>query len=301
MEKLLIGTRGSALSIAQTNIVVKKIAYAYPEIECELVRIKTMNEKIDRTKEKATDKDIYTKEIDAALLDGSIDIAVHSLKDLKNELDKGIALAAVPDRASPFDFLAIRKGIDENAVTKVGTSSMRRAVQIKNILKNAAVEEMHGNVDTRLKALESGRVDALVLASAGIARLGYEIKGRELGIGEMVPAIGQGALAITARSADKYAIRIAKGINDPKAEAEAKAERAFGMVFGIGCNVPIGALALSGNDTIAITGFLSDMRGRMQIKKSISGPAADPEALGRRLGKLMAEDGGNDIIAESGK
>ncbi|MEM0154806.1 MAG: hypothetical protein QW814_03155, partial [Methanothrix sp.] len=148
MEKLRIGTRGSMLSIAQTNIVARKIEAVFPRTKCELVKIKTLNEKIDRTVEKSTEKDIYTKEIDEALIEGSIDIAVHSLKDLKNELAEGIVLASIPERASPFDCIIRGKGFYEKSKPVIGTSSIRRKVQIPNIIKSAIVKDIHGNVDT---------------------------------------------------------------------------------------------------------------------------------------------------------
>ncbi len=299
MEKLLIGTRGSALSMAQTGIVARKIESAYPEVKCELVRIKTLNEKIDRSTAKATDKDIYTKEIDAALVEGSIDIAVHSLKDLKNELNEGIVLASVPERASPFDCIIKGKGFQSKNNPIIGTSSIRRRVQIPGIIKNAVVRDIHGNVDTRLRALNDGVVDALVLAESGIRRLDCNVKFEELGTDLMVPAIGQGALAVTARSGDNETIEMMKAIGDKKAEAETFAERAFGRVFGIGCDVPIGALASSDKEgrSIKIIGFLSDIDGERQIRKNAIGGFDDPEGLGKRLGKLIMEDGGNDIIA----
>ena len=299
MEKLLIGTRGSALSIAQTEIVARKIGQAYPDIKCELIRIKTLNEKIDRSAEKATDKDIYTKEIDAALSEGSIDIAVHSLKDLKNELNEGIVLACVPERDSPFDCIIKGKGFESKGSPVIGTSSIRRRVQVFGIIKNATVKELHGNVDTRLKALGNGSVDALVLAESGMRRLGYSAGFEELGADMMVPAIGQGALAITARANDGRMLEMMKSIGNKKAEAETSAERAFGRVFGIGCDVPIGALALAdeAKTSMKITGFLSDIEGKKQVRMSIEGSLNNPEELGRELGKLVMEDGGEDIIA----
>lgn len=299
MEKLLIGTRGSALSIAQTEIVARKIGQAYPNIKCELIRIKTLNEKIDRSAEKATDKDIYTKEIDAALSEGSIDIAVHSLKDLKNELNEGIVLACVPERDSPFDCIIKGKGFESKSSPVIGTSSIRRKVQVSGIVRNAVVKDIHGNVDTRLKALDNGSVDALILAESGMRRLGYSTGFEELGVDIMVPAIGQGALAITARANDSKIIKMMKDIGDKKAESETSAERAFGRVFGIGCDVPIGALALADEKrmSIKITGFLSDIEGKKQVRKSIEGSLNNPEGLGRELGKRVMEDGGEDIIA----
>ncbi len=299
MEKLLIGTRGSALSIAQTEIVARKIGQAYPDIKCELIRIKTLNEKIDRSAENATDKDIYTREIDAALVEGSIDIAVHSLKDLKNELNDGIILACVPERDSPFDCIIKGKGFESKDSPVIGTSSIRRRVQVFGIIKNATVKELHGNVDTRLKALGNGSVDALVLAESGMRRLGYSAGFEELGADMMVPAIGQGALAITARANDGRMLEMMKSIGNKKAEAETSAERAFGRVFGIGCDVPIGALALAdeAKTSMKITGFFSDIEGKKQVRKSIEGSLNNPEELGRELGKRVMEDGGEDIIA----
>lgn len=300
MEKLLIGTRGSKLSIAQTMIVARKIEQAYPEFKCELVTIKTLNEKIDRSTENTTDKDIYTKEIDIALAEGSIDLAVHSLKDLKNELDEEIMLASVPERASPLDCIVKGKSFGTKLNPIIGTSSIRRRAQIGNIAKKAVVKSIHGNVDTRLRSLESAEIDALVLASSGISRLGYDVHYEELGIDLMVPAIGQGALAVTVRKGNNSIIGMMRNISDKKAESEVMAERAFGRVFEIGCDMPIGALAAedSTGRLMTITGFLSNMEGTKQIKKSLSGSPEDPEGLGRKLGELMMKEGGDDIIAD---
>lgn len=301
MDVVRVGTRGSLLSLKQTSIVTKKLEATNPGLKCELVRIKTLNEKIDRFAVKTTEKDIYTKEIDEALMNGDIDIAVHSLKDLKNELPKGIVIAAVPERANPFDVLVKGKGYAGKTHKVIGTSSTRRKVQIANIVEDAEVKELHGNVDSRLKALDDGIVDAIILAAAGLERMGYSRDVEVLRPDVMVPAIGQGALAVTSRLNDSEMRNVLSGINDSKAELEVTAERAFGRVFGIGCDVPIGALAEIKDGTMNVIGFLSDISGKKQLKAEIKGDKDKASDLGRDLAAKIISIGGDDIVAKGGQ
>jgi len=301
MDVVRVGTRGSQLSIKQTEIVTKKLEALNPGLKIELIRIKTLNEKIDRFAAKHTEKDIYTKEIDEALARGDIDIAVHSMKDLKNELPKDIIIAAVPERASPFDVLIKGKSYGSKANPTIGTSSMRRKVQLANLIPNAEVVEIHGNIDSRLNALDNSAVDAIVLAAAGLERMAYKLEVETLYPDVMVPAIGQGALAVTTRSNDSEMRKILKEVNDHKAELETKSERAFGRVFGIGCDVPIGALAEIKNNEVNIIGFLSDISGKRQIRADIHGSPENSEALGKELAAKIMSIGGDDIIAEDSR
>lgn len=294
-NSIKIGTRGSLLSITQTEIVKHKIESLNPGIKCEIVRIKTLNEKIDRSNEKSTEKDIYTKEIDEALISGSIDIAVHSLKDLKNEMPDGIALAAIPERSDPLDVIIKGKGFSRKAKPLIGTSSIRRKAQMHNLVPNAIPYEIHGNVDTRLKALENETVDGLILAASGLERLGYKIYER-ISPKLMVPAIGQGALAVTARSSDAAILRMLEKTNDKKAELEITAERAFGRIFGIGCDLPIGALAELEGNMLHIIGFIGDLKCTKIVMGETDGKASDPKSLGRKLASIIKEKGGDDII-----
>lgn len=296
MDVVRIGTRGSKLSLLQTGIVARKLELLGVGIKCELVQIKTLNEKIDRNSGKPTEKDIYTKEIDEALIDGSIDIAVHSLKDLKNELPKGILIASIPERADPRDMLVFGNGFDSNMKPRIGTSSIRRKVQIKRILPGAEVVELHGNVDTRLHSLKNGNLNALVLAVSGMERMGYSERSRILEPNEMIPAIGQGALAVTARSDDSGIIEILKRINDKKAESEIIAERSFGRVFGIGCDMPIGSLARANGNEMNILGFIAKNDGSVFARAEVKGKASDPEGMGKALARAVMEKGGDEII-----
>ena len=301
-KKFIIGSRGSRLSLVQAGIVQKKLESLDIGLDIEVVKIKTMNEKIDRNIVDATEKDIYTKEIDQALLDGSIDMAVHSLKDLNLELPKGIVMGAVPDRADPGEVFISRDGTRLEQLGKgavIGTSSIRRKAQLFGINPLPKVEDIHGNIDSRIGMVEEGSVDGIMIAAAGIERLGLKVKSEYFEPSRIVPAIGQGALAVSARATDSGMLSILKRINDPKAELETSAEREFGKVFGVGCNAPIGANARISGDSIKLTGFIGDGYGGRVLKMEMSGGKDDAIAIGRKLARELMDSGGGELIGET--
>ena len=298
-RKIVVGGRGSELSMIQNNIVAKKLKEADSSLEITIERIKTLNEKIDRSKETRTEKDIYTKEIDAALADGSIDIAVHSLKDLNLVLPKGIAIGAIADRDDPRDAFVSRDGRpfeSLEAKALVGTSSIRRKAQLFALNPSPEVVDLHGNIDSRLRKLDDGALDGIAVAAAGLKRLGVSSAVQYFGVEQMVPAIGQGAIAVTAMEDNRSIMELLESISIESASIETEAEREFGGVFGVGCSAPIGANATLMGGRLSMVGFVSDRFGRRVLKSGIEGSAAEAKRLGRELAKRMIAMGGGELV-----
>jgi hydroxymethylbilane synthase len=298
-QKLVIGSRGSKLSMIQTDIVVRKLKEADSSLEISIEKIKTLNEKIDRAKETRTEKDIYTKEIDAALADGSIDIAVHSLKDLNLILPKGISIGAIADRDDPRDAFVSRDGSHFESMpakSLIGTSSIRRKAQLLALNPSAEIVELHGNIDSRLKKLDDSTLDGIAVAAAGLKRLGVSSKVQYFSVDQMVPAIGQGAIAVTAMEDNVCIMELLNSISVESASIEVEAEREFGKVFGVGCNAPIGANARLNGNTLSMIGFISDSSGRKALKSRIEGSSSEAKRLGRELAERMIASGGDELV-----
>ena len=233
-------------------------------------------------------KGLFTKEIEEALLDGRIDLAVHSLKDMPSDIPEGLTLAAIPEREDPRDALI---GAPLKPGARVGTSSLRRTVQLMSMQRELTIEMLRGNVDTRLRKLEEGQYDTIVLAAAGLRRLGLERRITELiPIDAMVPAVGQGALAIETREDNGEAYRIARKLEHKESRLAITAERAFLAVFGGGCQVPIGAHATiekSGDgEEIHLRAFVSEPDGSNAKRGQLTG--TDPTSLGRKLAERLS-------------
>jgi hydroxymethylbilane synthase len=298
--RIKVGSRSSKLSLIQTSLVTDAITKAAKGVEFDIISIKTLNEKIDRSKYTDTDKSLYTKEIDEALLKGDIDIAVHSLKDVKNDIPDGLQTSAVIKREDPRDILISRfRSISdiENGAT-IGTSSIRRAAQLLYANNRIEVKELHGNVDSRILKFQNNEYDGIVLALAGVKRLGQNIDYAVLGINEMVPAIGQGAIAVQSRYGDKRINSILEMINDPATYMEVTAERAFGARIGADCNMPVAANARLVGEKISIIGMISDRLGKHLMKKEYSGHKNEYASIGGHLAEAMLREGGERILNE---
>ncbi len=283
----------------QNSIVAKKLKEADSSLEISIERIKTLNEKIDRSRETRTEKDIYTREIDAALAEGSIDIAVHSLKDLNLVLPKGIAIGAIADRDDPRDAFVSRDGRQfESLAAKslVGTSSIRRKAQLFTLNPSPEVVDLHGNIDSRLRKLDEGELDGIAVAAAGLKRLGVSSVVQYFSVEQMVPAIGQGAIAVTAMEDNRSIMELLRSISVEGASIETEAEREFGRVFGVGCNAPIGANAALKDGRLSMVGFISDRFGRKALKSGIKGNASEAKRLGRELAERMIAMGGDELV-----
>ena len=283
-----LGTRGSALALAQARSVAERLPG-----EVSLVEITTSGDRGSRD-----DKSRFVKEIEEALLAGSVDLAVHSAKDVPGELPEGLSIVGVPARADPLDALCGAASLDalgEGAV--VGTSSVRRRAELLALRPDLSVRELRGNVDTRLRRLAEGAFDAIVLARAGLIRLGREEEGSPLP--DLVPAPGQGCLVLEARSDDQAAREAAATLTDPEALAALTAERALVSALEATCNTPIGAWARCESDILRLTAFVGLPDGSHWIRDELDGGAGDPVALGREVAGRLEAAGARDLLAEA--
>lgn len=289
--KLRVGSRDSQLAVIQSEIVMAALREAHPEIELELVTMKTTGDRIlDRTLEKIGGKGLFVKELDAALREGRVDLTVHSCKDLPMELPEDLPIAAFLRREDPRDALVLPLGASVwNRSRPTGSASPRRRLQLEGLFPDVEVRPVRGNVPTRLHKLDSGEFGALVLAAAGLKRLGLEERVcRYFEPEELLPAAGQGILAVQCRS--DMDMSVLDCLRDQTAEACARAERAFVAELGGGCSSPLTAYAAVCGDTLTITGLYADKYAHVR-KDTASGPAADGRALAVQLAKRLREDG----------
>jgi hydroxymethylbilane synthase len=292
---LTIASRGSQLALWQARWVSAQLSARGHE--CRIEIIKTTGDKItDVPLAKVGTKGLFTKEIEEALLDGRADLAVHSLKDLPTELPEGLVLAAVPEREDPRDAVVGRRLADLPHGAKVGTSSLRRAAQLRKLRPDLVVESVRGNLDTRLRKLDEGQYDAILLAAAGLKRLGWENRIAEiLPADVMCSAVGQGALAIETRAAGAGRDSCAS-LDHAATHAAVSAERGVLGALGGGCQVPIGAHATVDGGTLRILGIVASPDGAELIRAESEGPAAHAESIGRALGAALLERGARRIL-----
>jgi hydroxymethylbilane synthase len=284
-DGIRIGTRASALALAQAGWVAERLGD-----EAELVEISTQGA--------VGDKSRFVKAIEEALLTGSVDMAVHSAKDVPGHLPDGLAIVGVPERADPLDALCGAGSLDELAEgAAVGTASVRRRAQLLAARPDLDVRELHGNVDTRLGRLADGDFDAIVLAHAGLARLGRADAGTALPA--LVPAPGQGCLALEARGGDEAMAAAAAAITDPEALAALTAERALVTALDATCNTPIGALATLSGAALRLSAFVGLPDGSHWIRDSLDGDAGDPVALGRAVAERLEAAGARELLAQA--
>ncbi len=292
---LTIGSRGSQLALWQAHWV-KQVLEGAGE-SCRIEIIKTTGDKItDVPLAKVGTKGLFTKEIEEALLDGRIDLAVHSLKDLPTEVPAGLVIAAIPAREDARDALVGRSIADLREGAKVGTSSLRRVAQLRAARPDLVIESVRGNLDTRLRKLSEGQYDALVLAAAGLRRLGWADRIAEfVPIDVMCPAVGQGALAIETREGDDAARRCAR-LDDRDTRVAVEAERAVLARLGGGCQVPIGAHARVSGDRLELLAIVGMPDGSRVIRRFTSGAVADAVRIGAELGGELLEAGAREIL-----
>jgi hydroxymethylbilane synthase len=276
---IVIGSRGSQLALWQARHIASML-----NVETRIEIIKTTGDKIqDVPLSQVGGKGLFTKEIEEALLDRRIDLAVHSLKDMPSELPAGLVLSAIPEREDPRDALL---GAPLKEGGRVGTSSLRRSVQLKEMHRGVSIETLRGNVDTRIRKLDDGQYDTIILAAAGLRRLGWADRITELiPVDVMIPAVGQGALAIETRDDQREAHRIAHTLEHEASRTAITAERAFLAVFGGGCQVPIGAHATINGLGIHLRAFVSEPDGS-NIKRGEE-TGTDPVDVGRTLAKRL--------------
>ena len=288
--KLRIGSRESRLAVIQSRMVMEKIAKAEPAAELELVTMKTTGDKIlDKTLDKIGGKGLFVRELDQALREERVDFTVHSLKDMPMEVPEDLPLAAFSSREDPRDVLVLPEGTTEIDRSKpIGCSSRRRQLQLKKLFPDMAIEPVRGNVQTRLAKLEAGQFSALVLAAAGLKRLGLEERiSRYFSVEEILPAAGQGILVVqTRKGMDTDCLRL---VQDKESACCARAERAFVRALNGGCSSPVAAHAVVEGALLTLTGFYVSADERIQRKGSIRGSAADAEMLGKALARQLKE------------
>ena len=300
--KLTIGTRQSLLALWQSNHIAALLRKEYPKCEVVLKKIVTKGDRIlDVPLAQIGGKGLFTKEIEEDLLDGTIDLAVHSLKDMPTVLPEGLCLTAITERANVGDaFVSNKYGSFEELPlgAVVGTSSLRRKAQLLAKRPDLEIRDLRGNVDTRLRKLDEGLYDAIILAAAGLERLGHGDRISSLIPADVcLPAVGQGALAIEARTEDKEVRDMLSFLNDLNTKQATDAERAFlGLLEG-GCQVPIGVHADVEGENIRIEAIIAALDGSTILRDTINGKADDAVSLGQQLGQKMLAAGGQEILA----
>lgn len=300
--ELKIGTRQSLLALWQSNFIAGELRKEYPDCEVTLKKIVTKGDRIlDVPLAQIGGKGLFTKEIEEELLDGTVDLAVHSLKDMPTVLPEGLCLTVITSRANVGDAFVSNKynsfaELPQGAV--LGTSSLRRRAQLLAARPDLKIVDLRGNVDTRLRKLDEGNMDAIILAAAGLQRLGHGDRIKEIiPISVCLPAVGQGALAIECRTDNTEVREMLAFLNDKATKQATDAERAFlGLVEG-GCQVPIGVHAEVENNEIKIEAIIASLDGSTVLRNTISGDAEKAVELGQKLGHKMLSEGGQDILA----
>lgn len=285
--KITVGSRESKLAVIQSNIVIDSLRKSHPEIDVELLTMKTTGDKIlDKTLDKIGGKGLFVKELDKALVDGRADLTVHSLKDMPMQVSEELPLVAFSKREDPRDVLVLPIGKDKLDKSKpIGSSSKRRQLHLKKLYPDMEVKPIRGNLQTRLKKLDEGEFSAIVLAYAGLKRLGLEDRvSRVFSPSEMVPAACQGILAVQARK--DFDERLLRDFNDEETKIIAMAERSFVTELDGGCSSPVAAFAEIQDENITLTGFYVD-EFENQLTKTVTGPLKDGVALGRQLAQNM--------------
>ncbi|MGE5615470.1 MAG: hydroxymethylbilane synthase [Bacillota bacterium] len=301
-RSIRIATRESSLALRQTNMVASALRDTDPQTPVEIVGMTTKGDRVlDRPLAQVGGKGLFVKELEVALEDGRADIAVHSMKDVPMQLPEGFALATFGAREDPLDAFVSSRYSTLDAMPRgaaVGTSSLRRECQLRRAFPGLEFRMLRGNVNTRLAKLDRGEYDAIILAAAGLKRLGLAARIRATVPSSVaLPAIGQGILAIEyRRDRDDLAQRLA-AFEDPATSAAARAERALGLVVEGSCEVPVGGFARVEGDALTLDGFIGFPDGTRFVRERVSGAAADAENLGARLGDLLLQAGGREILA----
>jgi hydroxymethylbilane synthase len=299
-NSLVIGTRGSQLALWQAQFIKNQLERHFPTLEVSLKIIKTTGDTIQNRSLVGLGKGIFTKEIENALLTGDIDLAVHSLKDLPTELPEGLCIAAIPTREDPRDVLVTDTGVPLEGLAegaKIGTTSPRRKAQLLCMRPYLRVVDVRGNIDTRLRKLHETDLDGIILAAAGIKRLlEPEIITQYFDTERMVPAVGQGALAVEAREGDSTVKTLLAPLNDPETVAEVTAERTVLESLGGGCQVPIGAYARHVHGELSLIAAVCDPEGIHRIVDTATGTPDAPERLGEIVAEKLQNSGATELL-----
>ena len=302
---LVIGSRGSKLALWQAKTARQRLLDLNPQIEVRIEIIKTTGDVKNDPLSVIGGKGVFTKELEDALLDGRIDLAVHSLKDLPTILPEGLSISAICEREDARDALVLRSGFEvEHASLAglpvgavVGTSSQRRLSQLKALRGDVSVADLRGNVDTRIRKLDEGQYDAVILATAGLVRLGLDERiSARISVSEMLPAVGQGAVAIETRSDNHFAVEATRKLDHLQTRLACLSERSFLRSLGGGCQFPIAAHARVVDDSLDLAGLVAKPDGSEILRDSLSGPVDDPEALGIQLAEHLLARGARALL-----
>jgi hydroxymethylbilane synthase len=300
IHEITVGTRGSPLAIAQTNQTIYELRQIKPEVRYKIIAIRTGGDNATSWKGKTPKKEMFTKEIETSLIKNEIDVAVHSVKDLTTQISKGLMIASVPKRLDPRDVMITRrkcKFSQISAKAKIGTSSPRRKAQLLAARSDLEIMELHGNVDTRIRKIRTGQYDAIVLASAGLERLGVKgYYGEVISTDIMLPAVGQGALAIQCREDDKEIRSLVTQINHQPSHESIQAERAFARRLGADCQTPVAAYARYESGHIVIEGMVAAPNGRILVRSRLTSQNEKPEFLGEQLASRLLSQGAQKIM-----
>ena len=296
--KYVVGARGSQLSVAQTNWVISELKKVNPDSEYEIKTITTKGDTDSRPLFTIDQKGIFEKEIDRAVAQKEVDFAVHSLKDVPSELDSNLILASIPKREVANDVFisSDNSSLDEiKAGSVIGTSSLRRAVQVSRKRPDVIVKPIRGNIETRINKVSGDDFDGIVLAKAGITRLGVDVKYTELSVFDFSPSPGQGAIAIVAREDDSQTISMLKKIEDSDSRLEIEAERALSDYIDSGCRFPVGAYAKSDGTQMTLDVSIFSVDGKESLNVSVIGDKINPKSLGKSAGEQLREKGAQDL------
>ena len=301
MRNILVGSRGSALALAQTKLVVDSLKRHVPGLRFRIVPIKTSGDTLHEKAEVAVDnKSLFTKEIEDSILKGEVDVAVHSMKDLTTDIPAGLTIAAVPERADHRDALISRSKQKFQHLpggARIGTSSPRRKAQLLAARSDLQIVDMHGNVDTRLRKLRSGQCDAIILAAAGLDRLGLERHVSELLSTQiMLPAVGQGALAVQSRESDNEVIELLSHIEHGPTRRAIEAERAFARRLGANCRTPIAAYARTIGPKLEMDGLVGSLDGRKVMRAKLVSENPDAGKVGEELADSLLKQGAQSVL-----
>ncbi len=301
-EKLVIGTRGSKLALWQAEYI-KGLVEQVTGLPAELKVIKTTGDKIlDVPLAKVGGKGLFTKELEVALMAGEVDLCVHSMKDVPTELPEGLIIAAMPERVDPRDVIVSGAGYTLDTLpegARVGTSSLRRVAQVRALRPDVEIVDVRGNLDTRMRKAETGEVDAVILAAAGITRMGWADRiTHHIPTTQMVSAVGQGAIGVEIREDDEYLLHVMERIGHPETMECVTAERVVMRRLEGGCQVPIGAYCRYEEGTLTMDAMVGSLDGSHIVRSQLCGDAGEPEALGEAMVERLLELGAGEILAQ---
>jgi hydroxymethylbilane synthase len=300
INRLTVGTRGSLLAITQTNQTIEALREIRPDVRYKVVTIHTQGDIVGSWNETTSRKEMFTKEIEESLIKREIDIAVHSVKDLTTDISTGLMIGAVTKRLDPRDAMITRSNYKFSQIparAKVGTSSPRRKAQLLAARADLEILELHGNVDTRIRKMRNGEFDVIVLASAGLARLGLESHVSEMiSTDVMLPAVGQGALAIQCREDDEEIRDLMAQVEHRPTREAVQAERAFAKKLGADCHTPVAAYARHESTRFVIEGMVAAPNGRILVRSRLISQSEKPESVGEELASRLLAQGAETIM-----